>query len=362
MKVGIVGLPNVGKSTLFNALTKSYGAEVGNFPFCTIDPNVGIVNVNDERLEKISKVVNTQKIIPATVEFVDIAGLVAGASKGEGLGNKFLANIRETDAILQVVRGFEDENVHHVNGEINPKKDIEIINSELIIADLETLERKMGDNGRKAKSGDKECIKKQEIYEKLKPHLEAGNLAITLDIPAEDRIFLKDSHFLTNKPFIYAVNLLETDLMMSENDLRNLIGITDKNIKVVPISAKLEYDMLELTEEERKEFLVDLGLTFNPVDVLIKTCFDALGLQYYFTAGEIEARAWTIRKGALAPEAAGEIHTDFQKKFIKAEVVNWEDLLDSGSFTEARSKGKVKMEGKDYVMQDGDVVLFKIGG
>lgn len=362
MKVWIVWLPNVWKSTLFNALTKSYWAEVGNFPFCTIDPNVGIVNVNDERLEKISKVVNTQKIIPATVEFVDIAGLVAWASKWEWLWNKFLANIRETDAILQVVRWFEDENVHHVNGEINPKKDIEIINSELIIADLETLERKMWDNGRKAKSWDKECIKKQEIYEKLKPHLEAGNLAITLDIPAEDRIFLKDSHFLTNKPFIYAVNLLETDLMMSENDLRNLIWITDKNIKVVPISAKLEYDMLELTEEERKEFLVDLWLTFNPVDVLIKTCFDALGLQYYFTAWEIEARAWTIRKWALAPEAAWEIHTDFQKKFIKAEVVNWKDLLDSWSFTEARSKWKVKMEWKDYVMQDWDVVLFKIGG
>lgn len=362
MKIWIVWLPNVWKSTLFNALTKSYWAEVGNFPFCTIDPNVGIVNVNDERLNIISKTVNTSKIIPSIVEFVDIAWLVAWASKGEWLGNKFLANIRETDAILQVVRWFEDSNVHHVNGSINPKWDMEIINSELIIADLDTLERRMADNSRKARWNDKEAVAKQSIYEKVKKHLEEWNLAITCDLSDEERWLLYDSHLLTNKPFVYAVNLLESDLNKSEDELRAMIGITDKNIKVVPISAKLEYDMLELSDEERLEFMADLWLTFNPVDNLIKTCFDALGLQYYFTAWEIEARAWTIPKWALAPQAAGKIHTDFEKKFIKAEVVNWKDLVDNGWWAGAKTKWKVRLEWKDYVMQDWDVVLFKIWG
>ncbi len=362
MQVGIVGLPNVGKSTLFNALTKSYAAEAANFPFCTIEPNVGIVNVNDDRLEKIRAVVNGNKIVPANVEFVDIAGLVEWASKGEWLGNKFLSHIRNVDAVLQVVRHFDDSNVHHVSGSINPKRDIEIINTELILADLETLDKRIGENSKKVRAGDKEAKLREEIYARLKSHFESGHIASTLDMTDEEKESISDLHLLTNKPFIYAVNVDETKVNTPESELRNITGITDTKIPVLPVSAKIEMDMLEFGEEDKKMFLADMGIDFNPMDVIIKTCYDLLGLQYYFTAGEIEVRAWTIKKWWLAPQAAGVIHTDFEKKFIKAETVNWKDLVEFGGWVWAREKGKVKMEGKEYVVQDGDIMLFKFGG
>lgn len=336
MQVGIVGLPNVGKSTLFNALTKSYAAEAANFPFCTIEPNTGIVNVNDERLEQIRAVVNGAKIIPATVEFVDIAGLVEGASRGEGLGNKFLSHIRNVDAVLQVVRAFDDSNVHHVSGSIDPKRDIEIINLELIFADIETLTKRIADNEKKVRAGDKEAKSRAEIYTRLMTHLESGKIASLLDMTDDEKKSIADLHLLTAKPFIYAVNLTEDKLDTPESELREMIGVSDTKIPVLPISAKIEMDMMELDEEEKKFFLEELGITINPMDTIIKTCYDLLGLQYYFTAGEIEVRAWTIKKGWTAPEAAGVIHTDFQKKFIKADTVNWKDLVEFGGWSGAR--------------------------
>jgi ferrous iron transport protein B len=296
MQVGIVGLPNVGKSTLFNALTKSYAAEAANFPFCTIEPNTGIVNVNDDRLEKIREVVNGAKIIPATVEFVDIAGLVEGASRGEGLGNKFLSHIRNVDAVLQVVRAFDDSNIHHVNGSIDPKRDIEIINLELIFADIETITKRIADNEKKVRANDKEAKSRAEIYEKLRAHLESGKIASLLDMTDDEKKMIADLHLLTAKPFIYAVNLAEDKILTSESELREMIGVQDEKIPVLPISAKIEMDMLDFSDEEKAMFLDELGVKNNPMDEIIKTCYDLLGLQYYFTAGEIEVRAWTIKK------------------------------------------------------------------
>ncbi len=363
MNLGIVWLPNVGKSTLFNALTKSYAAEAANFPFCTIEPNTGIVNVHDDRLAALASTMKSGKVVPAVVEFVDIAGIVRGASQGEGLGNKFLANIREVDAILQVVRVFEDTDVHHVDGSINPKRDIEIINAELIIADIETLsKRKDGDVAKKARSGDKDAVKLLEIYTKIFEGLNQGKLAIQVELTDDEKILARDLHLLTMKPFVYAANVNESDLKIDEAALREKIGVTDTKIPVITICAKIEMEMMEFGEEDRKEFLADMGLTKNPVDELIKTCFDTLGLQYYFTAGEIEARAWTINKGMKAPQAAGKIHTDFEKKFIKAEIANWKDIADNGGWPGARDKGLVRMEGKEYVMQEGDTVVFKFWG
>ena len=362
MQIGIVGLPNVGKSTLFNALTQSYAAEAANFPFCTIEPNTGIVNINDERLEMIRKVVNGAKIVPANVEFVDIAGLVEWASKGEWLGNKFLSHIRSVDAVLQVVRAFDDTNVHHVSGSIDPKRDIEIINTELIIADLETLDKRITDTAKKVRSGDKEAKINEEVYLRLKTHLESGKIASLMELTDDEKKSLYDLHLLTSKPFIYAVNVAENRVNTPESELRAITGITDAHIPVLPVSAKIEMDMIEFDDADKKEFLADMGIDFSPMDVIIKKCYNLLGLQYYFTAGEVEVRAWTIHKGWTAPEAAGVIHTDFQKKFIKAETVNYTDLIEYGGWTGAREKWKAKMEGKEYIVQDGDVMLFKFGG
>lgn len=365
MKIGIVGLPNVGKSTLFNALTRNYSADAQNFPFCTIEPNVGIVNVNDARLEKIRAAVNGQKVIPASCEFIDIAGIVKGASQGEGLGNKFLANIREADAILQVVRLFEDGDITHVHGEVNPKTDIEVINSELILADVDTLEKRMISNAKKAKS-DKQCAEAQKTYEKVFQGLNEWKLVSTLGLSEDEQEHMQDLHLLTNKRFVYACNVSEDMMDMREDELIKLLDLTpapspseERGIRVVPICAKLEADMIEMTPEERKEFLEDMGLITTGLDNLIKASYDALGLQYYFTAGEKEVRAWTIKQGSTAPVAAGVIHTDFEKGFIKADVVQWEDLVTAWGWSKAREIGKVRLEGKDYIVQDGDVMLFK---
>lgn len=358
MKIGIVGLPNVGKSTLFNALTKNYGADAQNFPFCTIEPNIGIVNVNDPRLEKIREAVNGAKVIPANCEFTDIAGIVKGASEWEWMGNKFLANIREADAILQVVRVFEDGDIVHVHGAVNPKDDIEVINAELIIADVESLTKRIASDAKKARS-DKEVAEKLVVLEKALEGLEAGKLVSTMEFSDEEKLHLRDSHLLTNKKFVYACNVSEDMMDASETELKEIIGVTDSETQVVPICAKLEEDMLEMTDEEKKEFLDEMGLISTGLDNLIKASYDALGLQYYFTAGEQEVRAWTVKKGASAPQAAWVIHTDFEKGFIKADVVTATDIIENNGWSGAKEAGKVRLEWKEYIVQDGDVMLFK---
>lgn len=358
MKIGIVGLPNVGKSTLFNALTRNYAADAQNFPFCTIEPNVGLVNVHDDRLEKIRQAVNGAKIIPASCEFTDIAGIVKWASEGEGMGNKFLANIRESDAILQVVRLFQDGDITHVHGEVNPKNDIEVINAELILADIETLTKRIVSEAKKARS-DKDIALKLVTLEKALEYLESGKLVSSIQWTDEEKLHLRDSHLLTAKKFVYACNVSEDMMDTPEEELKKYIGVDDENARVVPICAKLESDMIEMSYEERKEFLDDMGLISTGLDHLIQTSYDALGLQYYFTAGEQEVRAWTVKKWASAPQAAGVIHTDFEKGFIKADVVNWSDIVEFGGWSKAREAGKVRLEGKEYIVQDGDVMLFK---
>lgn len=362
MKLGIVGLPNVGKSTLFNSLTKA-GAESANYPFCTIDPNVGIVTVPDARVDYLAEKYHSKKVIPAAIEFVDIAGLVKGASKGEGLGNQFLANIREVDAIVHVVRCFEDSNVVHVDGSIDPLRDIETINLELVFSDLEILERRIAKVTKTARM-DKEAAKELTFLEKVKAHLEEGQLAITLETENEDEdAWLATYNLLTAKPVIYAANVAEDDIADDGANNQYVQAVREyaakQNSEVFVICAQIEEEISELDEDERKMFLEDLGLTESGLEKLVRASYHLLGLMSFLTAGEDETRAWTIKIGTKAPQAAGKIHTDFERGFIKAEVVNYQDLLDCGSYAGAREKGLVRMEGKEYVVQDGDVILFR---
>ena len=362
MKLGIVGLPNVGKSTLFNSLTKA-GAESANYPFCTIDPNVGVVNVPDERLNLLGDFYKSKKVTPAVIEFVDIAGLVKGASKGEGLGNQFLANIREVDAIVHVVRCFEDSNVVHVDGSIDPLRDIETINLELVFSDLEILERRIAKVTKTARM-DKEAAKELTFLEKVKAHLEEGQLAITLETENEDEdAWLATYNLLTAKPVIYAANVAEDDIADDGANNQYVQAVREyaakQNSEVFVICAQIEEEISELDEDERKMFLEDLGLTESGLEKLVRASYHLLGLMSFLTAGEDETRAWTIKIGTKAPQAAGKIHTDFERGFIKAEVVNYQDILDCGSYAGAREKGLVRMEGKEYVVQDGDVILFR---
>ena len=362
MKLGIVGLPNVGKSTLFNSLTKA-GAESANYPFCTIDPNVGVVTVPDERLNLLGDFYKSKKVTPAVIEFVDIAGLVKGASKGEGLGNQFLANIREVDAIVHVVRCFEDSNVVHVDGSIDPLRDIETINLELVFSDLEILERRIAKVTKTARM-DKEAAKELTFLEKVKAHLEEGQLAITLETENEDEdAWLATYNLLTAKPVIYAANVAEDDIADDGANNQYVQAVREyaakQNSEVFVICAQIEEEISELDEDERKMFLEDLGLTESGLEKLVRASYHLLGLMSFLTAGEDETRAWTIKIGTKAPQAAGKIDTDFERGFIKAEVVNYQDLLDCGSYAGAREKGLVRMEGKEYVVQDGDVILFR---
>lgn len=362
MKLGIVGLPNVGKSTLFNSLTKA-GAESANYPFCTIDPNIGIVAVPDERLKLLGDMYKSRKVTPAVIEFVDIAGLVKGASKGEGLGNQFLSNIREVDAVVHVVRCFEDSNVVHVDGNIDPLRDIETINLELIFSDIEILDRRIAKTGKAARM-DKTLAKELDLLERIKAHLEAGKLAKSFETEDEDELlWLSSYNLLTYKPVIFAANVAEEDLAddgASNEGVGKVREFAKENgSEVFVICAQIEQEIAELDDEEKAMFLEDLGLKESGLEKLIKASYSLLGLISYLTAGEDETRAWTIKVGTKAPQAAGKIHTDFERGFIKAEVVNYKDLLEQGSLSAAREKGLVGMEGKEYVVKDGDVILFR---
>ena len=361
MKLGIVGLPNVGKSTLFNSITKA-GAECANYPFCTIEPNVGVVPIPDKRIEELAKLYNSEKKTYATIEFVDIAGLVKGASKGEGLGNQFLANIRETDAIVHVVRCFEDSNIVHVDGSIDAIRDIEVINMELIFADLETLEKRLS-KVKHLMNNDKEAKVENGVLEELKKHLEAGNPAITFERNEDNEKFVNDLNLLTDKKVIYACNVSEDDIANDGANNEQVKKVKEyaakHNFETFVLCAKVEEELAGLADDEKNEFLKELGLKESGLDKLVAASYRLLNLMSFLTAGEKETRAWTITIGTKAPQAAGKIHTDFEKGFIKAEVVNYKDLLELGSIAKAKEKGLVRMEGKDYVVQDGDVMLFR---
>jgi ribosome-binding ATPase len=359
LKIGIVGLPNVGKSTIFNSLVGAKSAQAENYPFCTIDPNVGVVEVPDKRLLKLAEITKTEKIIPTAIEFVDIAGLVKGASKGEGLGNKFLANIRECDAIVQVVRFFEDSNIVHVHGDIDPKRDREVIDMELTLADLQTLEKRLTKAKADAKSNDKEKKQYAELIERLYNHLAEGKLASSLDFTHEEKLLLRDLHLLTIKPHLHIVNLHESQIKdFDKTSYSSLLGIEDES-KIIPICAKVEEELANFTQEEALEYLNDLGLKETGLNELIRAAYKCLNLITFFTAGPKEVRAWTVEDGALAPEAAGVIHTDFQKGFIKAEVIKYDDYVEQGGELKVKEKGLMKLEGKEYRVIDGDVVHFK---
>ncbi|MBQ4061874.1 MAG: redox-regulated ATPase YchF [Christensenellaceae bacterium] len=363
MKLGVVGLPNVGKSTLFNALTQA-GAQSANYPFCTIEPNVGVVSVPDKRMDYLAELYDPEKFTPATIEFVDIAGLVRGASRGEGLGNKFLSHIREVDAIIEVVRCFEDENITHVDGSIDPLRDVETINFELIFADMETIQKRLMRSQKMMKSGDKKYAIESKLLERLNAHLEAGNPAATLDMTDEEREVIKDLFLLTDKPVIYVANIAEEDIGkdISEIPLAAKLNEYAKNYgsEVLCISAKVEEDLSEMEPDEKQMFIEEFGLEDSGLARLIKKSYALLGLISFLTAGPKEVRAWTIVKGTKAPQAAGKIHTDFERGFIKAETIAFDDLKElGGDMAKAKEKGLVRQEGKEYVMKDGDVVVFK---
>jgi len=363
LKAGIVGLPNVGKSTLFNAVTRTRKAEAANYPFCTIDPNVGIVTVPDERMYVLQKIAKTGVVIPAAVEFVDIAGLVKGASQGEGLGNKFLTHIREVDAVVQVVRCFEDADIHHVTGSVDPVRDIEIITTELVLSDLEAVQKRLASVAKDAKRGDKEALAQEAVLKKIEPHLNAGKPALTLALAPEEKAISRLFWLMTDKPTIFACNVKENDLATADKNpfIVKVREYTAHHFacEAVVISAQIESDLIDLTDAEAKDFLKELGVSESGVGALIRATYHLLGLRTYFTAGEKEVRAWTIHNGDTAPKAAGVIHSDFERGFIKAETVAYEDLVKCGSVAAAREKGLYRMEGKEYVVKDGDVLLFK---